>query len=174
MNPLDQHLDQLTFLASHPAGATRAQIELIGILPDSFKPNRGEPSPAVTVILEADTYAAGFSMLAFLHDNPGDLAALWMKEILTEEQAAAVVASPQDSKDFMTEASALHDPYLEFSAPFSMSIQAAGLPGVVQGTTLSMIAPSARIGINLFHELTTPDRLSRLAADLHASSGAHA
>lgn len=41
MNPVDHHLDQLTFLASNPAGSARAEIELKGILPDSFKPNAG-------------------------------------------------------------------------------------------------------------------------------------
>lgn len=169
MNPLDQQLDQLTFLASNPAGATRAQIELKGILPEGFKPNSGEPAPAVTVTMEADTYAAGFSLLAFLHDNPGDLAALWMEELLTPEQVQAVRDTPENSDDFMDSAAAVHDPYLRFSAPLTMTFQGAGLPETAQSMELSISAPSARIGVNLFHELTTPDRLSRLADNLYAA-----
>lgn len=171
---MDRHLDRLSFLASNPEGTTVAQIELKGILPESFMPNTGEAEPAVTVTMEADTYAAGLGMLAFLHDHPGDLAALWMKEALTPEQLEAVRSSPQDSESFMAAADAVNEPYLEFSAPLSMTIQVDGLRETTQGTTLTISAPSVRIGINLFHELTTPDRLSGLAENLHSDSGVHA
>lgn len=171
MNPLDQHLDQLAFLASNPAGPIRAQIELEGILPDSFKPNGGEPEPAVTVTIESDTYASGLSMLSFLHDNPGDLAALWMNEILSPEQRQEVRASPENSESFMESAAAIHEPYAVLSTPLSMTVKGVGLPEVAHGTTLTISAPSVRIGVNLFFELTTADRLSRLAQGLHSGAG---
>lgn len=119
--------------------------------------------------MEADTYAAALGMLAFLHDNPGDLAALWMNEVLTPEQAEAVRAPPEDSGSFMAEAAAVREPYAALSAPLSMTVRIDGLPEMMQGATLSISAPSVRVGVNLLHELTAPERLSGLAANLYSS-----
>lgn len=144
------------YLATHPSGDEKADIELSAAVPEKMglDLNPDGSRPQITIKVTGETYMSVLSVLDSLHDDPNPLLAGLMNELLTEEE--------MEGFDSLEQAGPLlKERFAEVTVPFktfTVELEADG-----DDFTIAVTAPSAKVGAEAFHYLTSPRLLQNTA-----------
>lgn len=147
------------YLATHPAGDEKAEITLSASVPTNMglELNPDGSRPQISIKVTGATYLGILGTLDSLHDDANPLLMGLMSDLLTEEEF--------DRFDSLEEAGPLlKERFADVVVPFrTFTVELGTDEGDV---TLAITAPTAKVGAEAFHHLTSPSMLTNTAIAL--------
>ena len=144
------------YLATHPAGDEKADIELSAAVPENMglDLNPDGSRPQITIKVTGETYLGVLTLLDSLHDDSNPLLMGLMNDLLTEEELEAFDSLEQAGP-------LLKERFAEVTVPFKTF--AVELDADGEDYTIAITAPTAKVGAEAFHYLTSPRLLQNTA-----------
>ena len=147
------------YLATHPEGEEKADITLSAAVPEKMglALNPDGSRPQITIKVIGETYMSVLALLDSLHDDSNPLLAGLMCELLTEEEMEAYDSLEQAGPLLKERFAEVAVPFRTFTLPLEADDEEA---------TIAITAPSAKVGAEAFHHLTSPQFLQSTAINL--------
>lgn len=144
------------YLATHPEGDEKAEITLSASVPQNMglELNPDGTRPQISIKVTGETYLSILGVLDALHDDANPLLLGLMNDLLTEEEL--------DAFDSLEQAGPLlKERFATVVVPFrTFTVELETGEGDV---TLAIAAPSAKVGAEALHYLTSPSMLTNTA-----------
>lgn len=163
----------MPYLNTHPEGDEKAVFTVSATISERHNVplNPDGSRPAVSLSVTSPTYGTALSVLQGLNGQADEVAFSWLYEVLTDEEAEAFDALPEESDppSFVREAFARQgEEFLTFSTEVESTVSATYEDGTqelesTETTAITITAPSIAVGMEAFDTLTGSRSLQSLA-----------